>query len=223
MPRISQLVSLTAVDNADELAIVDVSASVTKKITRAALLSSAPLPNNTVTTTSVSDGAITYAKTDGKIWWEELGRTTLASAADLLSSTFTTKKYLRVIVSVLPTGGTIEPSVRFNSDSSANYAVAVNTNGTVSAAANQAQLAVSTGASANQKSITLEITNLSGAEKTIFSTSVEQTGTGAGSAPGFRHGYMKYASNTQVSSVQVLNTGTGDFAIGSELVVLGHN
>lgn len=64
MPRISALTALTTVDNADELAIVDVSASVTKKITRAALLSSAPLPNNTVTTAAIADNAVTAIRLD---------------------------------------------------------------------------------------------------------------------------------------------------------------
>lgn len=63
MPRISSLTSLTVPANDDELPIVDVSASVTKKITRAALLSGAPLPNNTVTTAAITDGSITAVKT----------------------------------------------------------------------------------------------------------------------------------------------------------------
>lgn len=63
MPRISQLPSLTTADNADEIAIVDVSASTTKKITRGDLLKS-PLPTNSVTTAAVADNAITASKID---------------------------------------------------------------------------------------------------------------------------------------------------------------
>lgn len=61
MPRISQLPSLTTADNADEIAIVDVSASTTKKITRGDILK-APLPNNSVTTAAIADASITNAK-----------------------------------------------------------------------------------------------------------------------------------------------------------------
>lgn len=61
MPRISQLQSLTAADNSDEIAIVDVSASTTKKITRGDLLK-APLPANSVTTAAITDGAVTSEK-----------------------------------------------------------------------------------------------------------------------------------------------------------------
>lgn len=61
MPRISQLQSLAAADNSDEIAIVDVSASTTKKITRGDLLK-APLPANSVTTAAIADGAVTGSK-----------------------------------------------------------------------------------------------------------------------------------------------------------------
>ena len=68
MPRITQLPSLSTPDGADELAIVDASASVTKKITRTDFLSGAPLPNNTVTTASITDASVTTAKiADGAI------------------------------------------------------------------------------------------------------------------------------------------------------------
>ena len=63
MPRISNLTSLTAADNSDELAIVDTSASVTKKITRGDLLK-APLPTNSVTTAAIANGAVTESKID---------------------------------------------------------------------------------------------------------------------------------------------------------------
>lgn len=64
MPRISNLTSLTTPDASDELAIVDTSASVTKKITRSDFLKGAPLPNDTVTTSAITNGAVTYAKID---------------------------------------------------------------------------------------------------------------------------------------------------------------
>lgn len=61
MPRISNLTSLATADNSDELAIVDVSAGVTKKITRGDLIKS-PLPNNSVTTAAITDGSVTASK-----------------------------------------------------------------------------------------------------------------------------------------------------------------
>ena len=61
MPRISNLPALTTPDNSDELAIVDTSASVTKKITRGDLLK-APLPTDSVTTAAITNGTITADK-----------------------------------------------------------------------------------------------------------------------------------------------------------------
>ena len=47
MPKISQLTALTVPDSGDELPIVDVSTSTTKKITRENLLKGAPIPGGT--------------------------------------------------------------------------------------------------------------------------------------------------------------------------------
>lgn len=67
MPKISQLAALTTPDSGDELPIVDVSASTTKKITRTNLLKGAPLPADTVDTQAIDDGAVIPAKTSGGI------------------------------------------------------------------------------------------------------------------------------------------------------------
>ena len=64
MPKISQLTALTVPDSGDELAIVDSSASTTKKITRTNLLKGAPLPADTVDTQAIADGAVTTDKLD---------------------------------------------------------------------------------------------------------------------------------------------------------------
>lgn len=67
MPRISQLTSLTTPDAADELPIVDTSASVTKKISVGDLLKSAIsfITPGTVTTAALADGAVTPVKRSG--------------------------------------------------------------------------------------------------------------------------------------------------------------
>lgn len=63
MPRISNLTSLTTADDSDQLAIVDTSASVTKKITRGDLLKG-PFPANSVTTPAITDASVTAQKID---------------------------------------------------------------------------------------------------------------------------------------------------------------
>lgn len=110
MPRISALTALTTVDNADELAIVDVSASVTKKITRAALLSSAPLPNNTVTTAAIADGAVTTAKiADNAVVADKIDQNTILIGFDEQNTTgtvFNTFATIATTTVTIPTGVT---------------------------------------------------------------------------------------------------------------------
>ena len=62
MPRISQLPAKTTPASGDEIAIVEVATSTTKKITRADLLKGADLPNDTVTTGAIKNGAVTTNK-----------------------------------------------------------------------------------------------------------------------------------------------------------------
>lgn len=88
MPRISALTSLTTADNADELPIVDVSASVTKKITRGDLLK-APLPTNAVTTAAITNGSVTEAKIDFSTFY-----TTAANAYVATSQTTASTSYV---------------------------------------------------------------------------------------------------------------------------------
>lgn len=198
----------------------------------------AAVVNGGIDATNLADGAITTAKlasasvssakvnfggSGAGIWWEEVGRTTLTTAGNLLSVSFAARKYLKVIVLLVPTGGTIDGGVRFNNDSGTNYAFAGNTNGTTGAAGSLSSLPVPAGASANPRTFYIDITNSSIAEKTVNSVSIEQSGTGGASAPGYRQGYMKWASNAQVTSIQVTNGGTGTFAIGSEIIVIGHD
>lgn len=59
-------------------------------------------------------------------WWEELARQTLSSGASSLSlSSLPQKKYLKLIATIIPTGGTFDPKLRFNNDAAANYSMAI--------------------------------------------------------------------------------------------------
>lgn len=91
MPRISQLPSLTTADNTDEIAIVDVSASTTKKITRGDLLK-APMPADSVTTAAIADGAVTAAKIETQQGWQA---PTLLNSWVNYGSTYATAGYMK--------------------------------------------------------------------------------------------------------------------------------
>lgn len=103
MPRISNLPALTTPDNSDELAIVDTSASVTKKITRGDLLK-APLPTNSVTTAAIADGAVTADKIDSTTFpFQRLtftSKDTTATTTPLVSYTVTSNGLYAVFASI---------------------------------------------------------------------------------------------------------------------------
>jgi hypothetical protein len=189
------------------------------------------LASNVVTNPKILAAAVTSPKVDwsttGGIWWEELGRTTLAVAGDTISLTsFTARKYLKIIIDVRDTGGTINPLVRFNSDSGANYSINYNDNGGANAnAVSQTQIALDTGAAAAYPfHCIVEVENILATEKMCWLQSVGRGTVGGGNVTTMRTGSAKWANTlAQINRVDIINTGTGDYAIGSEVIVLGHD
>lgn len=191
------------------------------------------LANNAVTTDKLIDDAVTAAKVNfggagTGIWWEEIGRTTLSVAGDSISATVTAKKYLKFIAFVETTGGTGDVQLRFNGDSGANYSwsvTAIDGN------------AYATGV--NQTGITLDATTLASgnigryeitvipnlaAKSKLVSSEGWYTAPGAGNFPVPLKTWGQWANVlAQITTVALVNTGTGDFAIGSELIILGHD
>lgn len=161
-------------------------------------------------------------------WWEELGRTTLGSAGDTISVTsIPARKYLKLIISVQGTGGTIGVDIRFNNDTGNNYASNFAAIGASPASTLTSQsAAVITGATtvANLYYEGQGV-NISALDKLFKGDRVTQETAGAGTAPGSARFVTKWANTSaQITRVDVLNlSGTGDYAIGSEVVVLGHN
>lgn len=192
------------------------------------------LATNTVATTNIVDDAVTAAKVDwastgtnAGIWWEELGRTTLGSAGDTISVTsLPARKYLRLLISVQGTGGTVGAQLRFNNDSGANYADRITgvNNGADTTSTSQTG-AVMTGSTTYTHLVyTCDIVNITAVEKVGTGIRTASTTSGAGTAPdGNRYSFKWVNTSAQITRVDVINGGTGDYAIGSEVVVLGHN
>lgn len=225
MTRISALTALTSADSGDTLPILDVSATTTKKITKTAFIS------DIVDGTLIEDDAvlarhIDWASTgaDGGIWWEELGRTTLGSAGDTISvASFAARKYLRLIYSCIPSGQ-INTRVKFNNDGSALYAFTQSLNFAAGVSAlSQTIYSPSISANTVHKYGEINILNLSTDFKIMNGFEIDRYGTDASTSINQATTYGKYASNTQVTRIDVTNVGTGDFAIGSEVIVLGHD
>ncbi len=160
--------------------------------------------------------------------WERLAHVALSSSGDTLNSgTFTAKKNMKVILHLTSTGGNVLPSLRFNSDSGSNYSIRdSDSGGSDDTQTGQTEIRLSQGGHGGNDgtfNVNLDIiNNLTGDEKTIIAHSVRMTATGASNIPNRYEIVGKWAnSSTKITSIQVVNGGTGDLAIGSYITVLG--
>lgn len=174
----------------------------------------------------VIDWAAIGGGDSGGIWWEELQRTTLGSAGDTITvSSIPARKYLKIIIHCISSGA-INALLRFNNDSGTNYANRVSVNGAADATSvsdNQINV-VSTAASADIYS-EIELINFATKTKLGRTTQVDFGASAAASnSPLRRDLVLKWANTSdQITRVDIVNGGGGDFATSSEVVVLGHN
>ncbi len=178
---------------------------------------------------SIGADQIDYAGTgEGGIWWEEIGRTTLSGAGDTISVTgLASRKYLLILTHCIATGGTARAVLTFNGDTGANYAVRASENGAAdSTAASQTGVNIGVAAANALPNFSIiEVVNVASREKIINAQGINEAATGVGTAPSRRECVAKWANTTDaINRVDLVNaSGTGDFAIGSEVVILGHN
>ena len=189
------------------------------------IAASAGIDGSKLASASVTNTQIDFGGAGNGVWWEEIGRTTLTSASDSITvSGFTAKKYLRILVSSLATGGTIDSWVRFNNDTASNYSRRHSSNGGADSVSATSSVLINVGPGAYPQYMTLDMVNIASQEKLAYITMVTQNTAGAGNAPNKVEGVGKWVNTTdQITQVNVSNGGTGDFAIGSEVVVLGHD
>lgn len=159
-------------------------------------------------------------------WWEEIGRTTLGSAADSITvSSLPAKKYLKVLILLLDTGGTVSGFMTFNSDTGTNYTRRdSDENGADTATASTSSIRASASAGAWAHLVELNILNVSAEEKLVMGHAVGGN-TAGDSAVNRRTDISGKWDNVaaQISAITISNGGTGDYNTGSEIVVLGHN
>ena len=157
--------------------------------------------------------------------WVELGRTTLGSAGDTIDVTsLADKRYLMVLGCGIGSGNVALIS-RFNSDTGNNYNNRYCSNGGADATsgANDRLFTNGSGSSPQEFSV-FYVANKSDKEKLLVGHNVNNATAGAGTAPQRREYANKWANTSSViSSLNVFNSDTGDFASGSEVVVLGYD
>lgn len=188
------------------------------------------LPNGSVSNEKVVDDTLDGSKinwsatgADAGIWWEELGRNTLAVAGDSLLVEFTPKRYLTILIATIPSG-VINTIMRFNNDSGSNYAHKYSVDSGASSAAasgNAVDLESSNGTWAGFFQIAIH--NFQTAEK-FGKAHISIGAAGAANTPQDFINAFKWANTaSQINRIELLNTGAGSFDIGSQIIVLGHD
>lgn len=181
----------------------------------------------------IADGSVTAPKIDfggagSGVWWEEIGRTTLASAGDTISvQNLPAFKYLKVYVFII-NSGSVSEALRFNNDSGNNYSTRSSTNGGADSTVTSSAQVLYIGGSSYSRMATIDIINTVAQEKSLQLFQNRADTAGAATAPSRIELVAKWANTAaQINRIDILNnvgaTGTGDFAIGSEVIVLGHN
>jgi len=191
-------------------------------------IETANLANAAVTTAKLANTAVTAPKIDfggsgAGVWWEEIGRLTLTSAGDTLSiSSLPARNHLKIMATAL-NSGQINMRIRFNGDTGTNYADWSSSDGGAwSGNVSQTSMVVGATVSANQ-CCSFDVLNILAQAKLIAGQGIGQNGAASSRPTSFDFRGKWVNTSAQISQVDLVNTGTGDFAIGSELIILGHN
>jgi len=155
--------------------------------------------------------------------WAKLGTTTLTSSADTITvSDMTVTKFKTLLAHTLDTGGEIYQGLRFNSDTTNDYAVRKSYNG---------------GADATYTSVTQMqfmgnafladifgvgyLVDINGEEKLFIGFSVSENAAGASTAPTREEQADKYIEGADITAFNLNNTSAGDYNTNSNLSALG--
>lgn len=187
-------------------------------------VSTAKIADSAVTTDKINDGAVTNEKLSSEAGFVEMGRQTLSSASDTISVTgLPARRYLQVQVLTIGSG-TITQLMRFNNISTNTYAYRSSVNGgSDSTTTSTSGIQFTSGDSNNTSFIVMDIENRTTSEK-IVHAHTSLGAAGAGNAPVRVETAAKWVNTSdQITRIDIINTNTGDFASGSEIIVLGHD
>lgn len=188
------------------------------------------LEDSTILARHIAANVIQAGKIDwttaGQIWWQELGRGTLGGvAATVATPTFTARKYLMIQFTAKASGAAISPWIRFNGDTGNNYALRYGAN-----YAGGTGLGSQNGLSLNPASINTTVSgqifveNEAAQEKAVYISANDINTAGAANVPNIIQSNGKWANTAaQITAASLFNSSGGNFAAGTEIIVLGHD
>jgi len=157
--------------------------------------------------------------------WKLLGRTSVTSGDTIDVSSFDSKRYLMVLGSGIGSGNVALIS-RFNSDTGNEYLNRYNSNGTGDTASNTAtdRMFTNGAGSSPQEFAVFYIANKDDQEKIVITKNVNNPSTGSNNQVQRREAVSKWKNTSNaITTLNVFNSDTGDYASGSEVIVLGYD
>ena len=166
----------------------------------------------------------------GSNFWQELASVTLGSSnAEISSGTITAKKYLWVQIDQKGVSNNVgNISVRFNNDTGTNYASRYSVNGGSDNSSQTSKTSIymhdDAGDDTKGSLHNIFIINKADKEKLIISETIQNTATGAGTAPARSEEVGKWANTSnQITEIDIFGLNGGSFDTGSSIKVWGAN
>jgi hypothetical protein len=160
--------------------------------------------------------------------WGKAGSTTLATSGDDLDITsMTASKFNQVMSNVLLDSTTVYGYFTFNSDTSSVYASRNSANGgaetTATSGANSSTIWQTLDTAGEEAFTVMYTADIVGQEKLSMFFNVDNDSGVGGAAPNRRESVFKYvpSPDATITSVELNNAGTGDYAISTNISVLG--
>ena len=157
--------------------------------------------------------------------WKELTRVTLGSTSTLMTTpTFANKRYYKVLVNGIQSSGSVETGLQMNGvTGGGRYASRLSVNGGTEQTAVNYSAGIADGwfSDPNEFLSQIYITNLAGKEKLLIGNTAGANTAGAGTAPKRMEWVGKFVPSPDADVSTITIQGSGTFAVGSEVVVLG--
>ena len=157
------------------------------------------------------------------IWWEEIARFNLTVATNTFTlANIPYRRYLQMRLTLLATGGTIVAGIQMNGDGAANYNFRYYVSGTASVA-NGAAAWASLEPTSVIASGTVDIINIPTQKKVGYVNVISAPANASSNVLNAQFWAVWHNSTDPISSFSFTNAGTGTYAPGTEVIILGHN